>query len=122
MVGAMDITITHHHYLHIVNDNDKVILAMLDGLRQQINQQGGILVALKESLEQVKADLVATNTSLDNITADIAALDAKIVELSNSPDNQALLDEVVAMSSALKTKTADVAATHPDAPPVVPTT
>lgn len=80
-------------------------------------------MALKDSLEQLKADNTAIRESVDNIAADIAALDAKITQLQNSPgtispEDQALLDEIVGLSAGLKTKVADVAASHPEAPTV----
>lgn len=115
MVGAMDITINHHHYIHVVSSEGKAILTALHGITET-------LMSFKDDLDKVKADLTATNDSLDNIAADIVALDTKIAQLGETPGDAALLAEVVSKSAALRLKAADLAATHPDAPPVVPTT
>jgi len=63
-----------------------------------------------------------TNAAIDGIVADIQALNDKIQELQNTPPvldpaDQALLDEIDAMGSALATKAEALDAQSPPPPP-----
>lgn len=70
-----------------------------------------------------KAHNDAVSAAIDGITADIQALNDKITELQNSsgtvtPEDQALIDELVASGDALQAK---AQALDDMTPPVVPT-
>ncbi len=83
--------------------------------------------AVSDFAAAVQVQFDAVNANLDNITADIANLDKMIQDLKDqlasgnlSPEDQAALDAVAAASSALNSKSKDIADKTPDLPPPPP--
>ncbi len=72
-----------------------------------------------------QAALAATSASLDGIVAGVLALDAMIVAFQNTPAvltpaDQAALDAITSVSSALVAKAAAVSTTPPSSTPPPP--
>ena len=90
------------------------ILAVVTEIKGDVKNMAAAISAFKAAVDQAFAQV---NSNLDNIQADEASLAQKITDLQNSPgaitpEDQAALDEIQALSGQL----ADAASTFP--PPV----
>lgn len=85
-------------------------------------------MAFREDLQATQAGLVEIGAAVNDIDGDVTRLQARILELENSPDrvtpaDQAIITDLVSMVADLKTKTQALneRTPTPEPPPAEPT-
>lgn len=82
---------------------------LLNALANILNLQELIMTKISDTMDAQRAAFTRLDSALSGLTGDVQALNDKIVELQGTagqvtPEDQALLDEMQAMSETLVTK------------------
>lgn len=112
-------------FVHVANETqlEKSIEALGVNLATLITNQGTkIMSIISEFVVKQTAFNIRTGAAIDGIVGDIKGLNDKITALSTSPEDQALLADVVAAGEALATKAEALDAMTPPAVPAEPGT